>query len=358
MIDFNPFEEAKREAEARNSGGGGNIVRFKLDDGETKTLRFLNGLVDYDVISHSCGANLIELRSADVEAARAAGQPVLCPACGQPLSEGDFQYKRPSMLAADVYSFIETVNGRRTFLSLDSSLNAKGGLVPNNNGEPMYHHPDVAKQKGDKGFRRPGLRGYAVAVEREVAYEEVMVNGIPTRKAVGVVDKMVQGDDGKEHPSIVMVDMPFRNFWMKVGAALGDNGYSTSICYYDWTISRTGSRLDTNYDIRAINLEAPTVVDMRQYEEWMPDIRHFLEAIGNPEYFAKNGIPVAGYVPQTQDGAVAQAQAQPQPVAQGYPAQQMPPQPPMGVPQGMAPQGIPQEVQQAATVPWDSVMGR
>lgn len=354
MINFNPFEEAKREAESRTGNGGGNMVRFKLDDGETKTLRFLNGLVDYDVVSHSCGANLLEIRATDVEAARAAGQPVLCPACGQPLAESDFQYRRPSMYAADIYSYIECANGRRTFLCLDSELNAKGDLVPNNNGMPLYRHPDVAKQRGDKGFRKPSLRGYAVAVEREVAYETVSVNGIPTRKAVGVVDKMVQGEDGKEHPSIVLVDMPFRSFWMKIGNSFGDNSYATSICYYDWTITRTGKAIDTNYDIRAINLDSPSVVDMRQYEEWIPDVQGFLKAIGNPEYFVKNGIPVDGYIPQTQDGAVAQAQQAPQQASmpsQGYPVQQAP------MAQGM-PQGIPQEVQSVATIPWDNVMNR
>ena len=73
MLDFNPFEQARQQSEVQGQGFGGSTSWFGLKDGETKYLRFLNGLVDYVTVSHSCGVTLVDIKKTEFEAAKAAG---------------------------------------------------------------------------------------------------------------------------------------------------------------------------------------------------------------------------------------------------------------------------------------------
>jgi hypothetical protein len=355
-IDFNAFEQARQQADSQNQGfGGGNTDWFNLKDGETKYLRFLNGLVDYVTVSHSCGATLVDIKKSDVEAARAAGQPIICPGCGQPLSDSDIQYERPSIIVADVHRYVLCGADHHNFVCLSSVLNAKQGLVETNpDGTPKWKCPiDNMRANLNKNGKpkRPAMRGYAVAVEREAAYQQVNVNGRITNQLIGMNDTMTVDDNGSEHPKVVLVEMSFVGFWQQIYNALGSNDYSRSICDYDWMVTRVGSGMDTKYLVQMVSPD-PSPVDMRVYEQWMPDVMGFVKGIGTPAYYVKQGIGVEGYVNEAAQQQAPQSAPQgfvpqQQPTQQQYPQQAAAPQPQFG----QQPVGAP-------AISWDKFNGR
>ena len=374
MLDFNPFEQARQQSEVQGQGFGGSTSWFGLKDGETKYLRFLNGLVDYVTVSHSCGVTLVDIKKTEFEAAKAAGKQISCPGCGQPISDADVQYERPGVIVADMHRWVLCGTERRNFVCLDSMLNARQGLIDTNqDGTPKWKCPidNMPSNLGKNGKpKRPSMRGLASAVERQAQYQQVNVNGRMTNQLIGMQDVMVTDDNGDTHANVVAVEMSFSGFWQQIYSALGSSDYSRSICDYDWMVTRMGSGMDTKYTVQMVSPD-PSPVDMREYEQWMPDMRGFASGMGNPAWYVKQGIAVEGYVNEA-----AQREA-PQAVPQGYvpqtqqPVYQQPQQPaynPQPVYQQAAPQAVPQAApqqyqqpyQQPATpaISWDRYNGR
>ena len=347
---------AKQRAEQQQ--GGGNAVFFSLKEGERAHLRFLTGMVDSHVISHSCGLNLYDFPTRKWDDIVTAGQQPLCPNCNQPLTEADIQFDRSEHMIADLHNYFPTseADKRASFVCLASEVNASRGWVPADpNGNPLYQCPACSctfnRNKDTGQPKKPTMRLYGIAVVRDVVYSQQMVNGVMVKTATDVRDVMVE-ENGQVHPKIVVVQMSWTNFWSKLASF--DSSYEQSICMYDWSIIRSGSGLSTSYDIqRASN--TPSVVDPRQYEEWMPDIAKLLQGQGNPSYYVKKGYQVPGYVPpeQAQQNAAGTAQAAIQNAAMGVPQQQyQQPMQPAQQYQGGIPQAAPmQETPQPQPMP-------
>ena len=298
ILDMSPFEMAKKDYEQKG-GGSGKTKWFSLGDGESKIIRILNGLVPYVAVGHSCTDMIYDLKASDVEAARAAGRPVVCPNCGQPLGEQDFLFERPPVLSADEHRYFLTPSGQhRSFVCLSSKSNATMGIIPTDQtGSPLHQcpvcsHPNNRNAKG--ASKRPSFRLFAVAVEREAETQNVKQNGFVTPMVTGVKDKI---DPETGEPSVVIVDMGFKAFWQKIDMLMGSPDYSMSISYFDFKVTRYGSGLDTTYDVVRVGDGTPTKCDIRQYESIMPDIKGFLQAIGNPQYYVDNGFAVPGFTP-------------------------------------------------------------
>ena len=352
-INMSAVELAKQRAERQ---GGGNASFFSLKDGEKTYLRFLTGMVDSYVVNHSCGLTMFDFRKKTWDEYVAAGQRPLCPACGQPLQDSDIQYERSEHLAVDLHNYFPTSESgqRASFVCLSSETNALQGFVPaTEDGKPMYQCPvctcthNINKQTGNP--RRPSLKLYGIAVERDVVVEQKMVDGMMRPVPTSVQDVMVE-EDGKVHPKLVIVQGSWNNFWQRLDSFSPD--YMQSICSFDWSVVRSGTGMDTKYDLQQVSSE-PTVVDMRDYAEWMPDVKGIISAQGNPEYYVKKGYQVPGYVPQqqAQQNAAGTAAAAIQNAAAGVPQQQVAPAY-SGVPQRAIPmaqpvqQGIPQAMPQ------------
>lgn len=301
MSDFNPFARMQ-ELSQQNSGNRSNMQFFNIKAGERTTLRFLNGLTTYVIVQHkACGAQPVEIEKAAWDEAIAAGQPLTCPSCGQPLAASDILYERPALILAAVHSYIpDPTSGRpMEFVCLSNPDNAKQGLVPTDDaGNPLYTCPidNAPCNKNERGSqKRAGERGFALAIERECQMDQM---GNITR----VADKMVTEDDGTTHPRIVLVEQGYKNFWSKLYAALSRWGFAKSICSYDWDVQRLGAGTATDYNLMMLTgVDAPSYVDMNQYAKWMPDLKRFVSAKGSPSYYASHGYPVPGYVaPQKQ----------------------------------------------------------
>ena len=341
-LNMSAVEMARQRAEQQ--GGGGNLNFFKLDEGQKTYLRFLTGMVDYKVVSHSCGLNMYDYRKEKWDEESAAGAQHLCPNCGQPLTDENVMYDRPEPLLADLHNYFPTsdVNKHASFVCLASETNAAVGIVPaDENGHPKYQCPACAcqhnKRKEDGKPKRPTLRMYGIAVERQVEMGQEMVNGIMTPVVKGVSDVMVE-EDGKKHPRIVIVQMSWNNFWQKLSNF--DNSYENSICLYDWAVQRNGSGLNTSYDLQPVNQGAPNIVDMREYAEWIPDVKKLLSSQGDPKYYVQKGYQVIGYVPEGAPAQNAAGTAQAALQNAGMPVQQAAP----------AYNGVPQQAQQAIPV--------
>ena len=353
--NMSAVELAKQRAE-QSGGNGGNATFFSLQEGEKKYLRFLTGMVDYHVVSHSCGLNLFDYKKGTWDELLAMGQQPLCPNCGQPLSDSDIQYERNEHAIADLHNYFPTGDGsgnRTTLVCLASPVNASRGWIPvNDAGEPMYQCPACSAQcnRNKQGQpKKPSMKLYGIAVEREVVMGTEMVNGMMVPVVKSVQDVMVEDDAGNPHPKVVVVQMSWGNFWQKLSTF--DPSYEQSICSYDWAVQRIGSGLNTDYDLQRID-NMPSIVDARQYADWMPDVPAIVKAQGSPEYYAKKGYQVSGYVPQgTLPNAAGTAQAALQNAAMGvaqqpvvqYQQQPIPQAQPM---QGMGvPQPMPQQAQ-------------
>ena len=290
-LNFSVFEAAKQRAQ--ESAGGGDLNFFNLKDGESKTIRFLDGLKDTVVVSHSCGLEMLDIDARDWQAAKDSGTPYLCPMCGQPLSDDDVLYERPSVIAADMHNYVMCGDGNRgKFVCLGSKLNADMGIIPtDDNGMPLHEcpvcsHPSNRNKQGNP--KRPVTRILALAVEMEVMYEQRNVNGRIQQVPAGIRD--VVTDEGA--PKIVMVDFGYNNFWSVVEAAVGGiNG--EAITDYIWRVTRIGEGTSTKYDVQRVNSE-PQPVDRRLYEDGMPDLKRYLSSMASVDRFAEKGFPVGG----------------------------------------------------------------
>lgn len=363
MMNMNPIEMAKQIAAKQGGFTGGGSSFFSLKDGESKVLRFLAAMEPTYVVSHSCGASLMDMRQESWEAAENAGQPILCPQCGQPLTRENIDYERPMIEGVHMHRFVSTSdpNVKGNFACLGSRENAMLGIIETNqDGSPRYQcpicsHPSNLNKQGNP--KMPSFRLYGIAVERDVKQEFQMINGIKTPVTIGVQDVYETDEDGKTHPKVVIVEMGWKGFWSKVAAYQFD-----SICYYDWRVTRMGERLDTTYEVVPMNTEQPNVVDMRAYEEWMPDTRGLINGLASPSYYEKKGWAVPGYVAPEEGGAASVAQAV---VNQAYAPQPAQPQVQQGyAPQPAAPMPMPAATPMPMPVPaggmsgWDAVAGQ
>ena len=336
-LNLDPIAIAMQQSQRT---GGASSSFFSIAENETKFLRFLTSLQPTKVVSHSCGANLIDIEVKKWDEAISAGQPMLCPQCGQPLSESDIVAERPGVEGVYMHRFVQTSDPQKkaNFTCLGNNENALFGYVPSNGGVPTYQcpicaHPSNLNDKGQP--KKPSYRLLGIAIEREIEQEVQNINGIPTPVMKGAKDVIIKGEDGVEHPSIVIVDMSWSIFWQQIATRFQDG---QSITYYDWRITRTGSSLSTSYTCDPINIESPSPTDIRQYLQYMPDIKERLQYTGKPEYYVENGWQVAGFIPQA-DTAPAQAVANIQQAA-------APVQPVQAVP--VQPQPAP-----GGAIPWD-----
>lgn len=366
MINMSPIEVAKQIAAKQGGFSGGGSTFFSLQDGESKVVRFLAAMEPTYIVSHACGANMIDVSANAWETAENAGQAMPCPQCGQPLTKDDIICERPMIEGVHMHRFVATSdpNAKSNFACLESPENAMFGIIDTNaDGTPRYHcpicsHPSNLNKQGQP--KKPSYRLYGIAVERDVKQEFQMINGIRTPVTVGVQDVYDTDDEGRTHPKVVIVEMGWKGFWSKVATYGFD-----SICYYDWRVTRMGSGLDTTYEVVPMNTEQPNVVDMKQYEEWMPDVRGLLTGLASPAYYEKKGWAVPGYVaPKDEATPASTAQAAVAAVAGAYapqpaapaPAPQ-PAQPYAPVPQG-APSPVPITVPAGGMNGWDAVAGQ
>lgn len=327
---FNAFAAAKQKAQESAAGGGG-INFFNLKDGESKTVRFLDGLKPTVVVSHSCGLEMLDIDAAQWHASKDSGTPYLCPNCGQPLTDDDVLYERPSVFVAEMHNYVACADGNRgKFVCLGSKLNADMGIIPtDNDGFPLHEcpvcsHPSNRNSKGNP--KRPVTRIMALAVEMEVTYEQRQVNGRVQQVPAGVVD--VIDDDGK--PRIVLIDMGYNNFWSGIEAAVGGMD-GEAITDYIWRITRIGGGTDTKYDAQKVNPTNPMGVDRRIYEaNGLPSIKDYLASMGKPERYAEKGFPVAGTQQPSQQTPVYNNYGGTN-SAQTFGANRYPAQPPAGI---------------------------
>lgn len=313
---------AKQRAEQQ--GGGSNASFFGLKEGEKKCLRFLTGMIDSYVVSHNCGLQMYDFSKETWSELESAGQQPLCPNCNNPLAKDDILFERHEHQVADIHNYFPTseADKRATFVCLASPVNAGRHLVPtDDNGNPLYQCPACScsfnKNKETGQPKKPTMRLYGIAIERDVVMSNEMVNGVMTPVVKGVRDVIVEDEGGKSHPKLVIVQMGWNNFWSKLAAF--DSSYQQSICLYDWYITRIGSGLQTTYDVQRVS-NSPTIVDPRQYEEWMPDVDAIIKNQGNPSYYVKRGYQVPGYVAdEAPQNAAGTAQAAIQNAAMGVP---------------------------------------
>ena len=327
--NMSAFDVAVQRAERQ----GGNASFFSLKDGETKTLRFLTPLDDCYAIEHSCGLKA-DIHKREYDGAIEAGATFPCPNCGQPVTSEHILYERKGVIGADSHNFMPCPaepDKKASFICLASQTNADFNNVPKNEmGAPAYQCPvcssaaNINKQTGQP--RKPAYRLYGIAVEREVVMGSELIDGMMTPVAKDAKDMMVD-----DHPKVVIVEMSYSAFWNNLHKF--DPSHTQSICNYDWRITRTGAGLNTDYSFQAVG--NPSIVDVRAYEEWIPDVHALIKGRGTPEYYAKKGYAVPGYTPQAQEGAAAVSQAQAtlnqvaqppmQQVAQAQPAQPVQP---------------------------------
>lgn len=374
MVTMSAIEIARQRAE-QQQGGGGNAVFFSLKEGESKILRFLNGLAPTYIVSHKCGLSMVDIQVKHFDEAASAGTQVLCPACGEPLAATDIIGSRHDVYVADVHNYFPTseADKRTSFMCLASPTNASRGYVPATEaGDPLYACPacacqyNISKQTGKP--KMPAMRLYGVAVEREGILANEVRNGVPTPVLKDIKD-VYEEIDGVMQPKLVIVNMGWKNFWSKLSN--WDQTAERSICNYDWKISRVGSGLDTAYDIQCLNDAMPTVTDMSVYEQFMPDIESMLRGMGTPEFYHKKGYSVPGYVPKQAEGQTAgavamqnmaqQVQQMPQ-AAPVYQASDTPMQNPVApqphqIPTAI-PQAVPQQIQTGVGNDWSVVQNQ
>lgn len=306
MLNFNAFDAAKQKVSQQGTGGGfgPSVNWFSLADGETKVIRFLMSSLREDVV------------------------------------------------VAEMHRFVSVMgqNGmtHRNFVCMSSVFNAQCGLVPNEGGNPIYQCPidNASFNRTQKGApRRPTMRGFGLAIEREVVRSETQVlpNGYQLQVPVEVRDVLVIDEDGTQHPKVVMVDMSFQGFWAKVDAAM-QGVTANELSDIDWQVSRTGSGTNTTYSVQPLPA-APSPISVNAYSEWMVDVHEYVSRLGQPQYYVNYGFNVAGYVPPAQDSP-----QQPQP---SQPQIQPQPQQPQ---QFRQPVGIPSNIANGA-VKWDNIAG-
>lgn len=296
MLNYNPIEMAKQQS---NSGNYTKSAYFKVGDGETKIIRLLTGFSKTYIVGHKCGVQNLDFDKEEFDRAMQLGQPIACPVCGEPLTAQDIIGERPMIEGAYIHGFVQTSDPQKkaNFVCLSHKGNIAGEFIENIGGEPKYDCP-VCHMVDTKGKElRPSLKLYGIAVERKPIYDTKTVNGIPVKQIVGTEDIMVADDDGNMHPSVVVVNLPYKSFW----SVLYDFQQRSGLLpvYFDWEISRVGSGLETVYTVRPLRQDEPEPISLEPYRELLPDIRGMLCGMGKPEYYTKNGIAVQGYVPES-----------------------------------------------------------
>ena len=139
--------------------------------------------------------------------------------------------------------------------------------------------------------------GYAIAVLREPAYDEV--DG--QRKLVGykdVVTTYETSEGTKKKPTVGIVSQAMRNFWSPIGLIAERYG---SLKDRDIEIVRQGQTTDTQYMPFALDPKPIENIDER-YAKFLPDLEAFLNRIGSLEYY---DAQLRGIKPEKKDTPVA-----------------------------------------------------
>lgn len=343
------FQYAKKMAEQQ--GGGNGVKFFQIDPDSSKAVRFLWNFDETYVVSHGCGLANADFLKAQVDEAVAAGTPIMCPVCGQPLPPESFSTVRGAVICASEHRFVAGSDGKNhNFLCLQDRPNVQYGLVELNpeTGQP-YDCP-ICNGGGDKS--KPSLRIMGLCVERNVVMEKTNNFGRVESRIVGVED--VLDEDGK--PKVSLIDMSYGAFWKNIEAALSRPNSTGVLTDYDWYIQRMGKGLNTRYDVSLVgDITKPTPLDPTPYEGCMPDVKGYLRAIGSMKWYEEKYLgaaqqPQQPAYAQPQQGYMAQRGYAPAAPA-GYPAQ--PAYNPYAAPAPMPAPAQPSE----DDVPWD-VMGR
>lgn len=306
MLNFDPIAYANQHSQ--RGDGGRRISYLRLKDGDTVTLRFLSAMRESVIVRCKCGNAFYE-----VTKDRWDGDPAshVCPACHSQLDDSCVIGTRPALLPVHVHKYVTCADGsKKSFVCLSSALNAGIGVVPaDSDRRPVYQCPICSDPNnvGDNGRpRKAAMRAYGLAVVRTVRTERAYNNGVPFDRIIGIEDEMTTDEQGT-HPNVVMVEMPWNSFWKKLDKF---PGYDPSICYFDWRITRTGSGLDTSYDVQALqDPQHAAEFDPSPYEPYMTDLLAYLKAMGDPKRYQNAGFIVPGLDPTQTSQAVPQQSA-------------------------------------------------
>ena len=371
---------------------------LRLRNGESKFIRFISDTTESVAVQcPNCGEQQ--------DRAKALLANSTCSRCGTPLKDAYTFFQRPKIEYVRMHTFVPTSNPdipRTSMVCIGDRENVAFGLIEGNqNGYSKYRCPvcedprnTVQRDDGRTYQRRASLRGYALAVERNIdVAEEYDPNGNPVKVKRYASDVVIDNPDGSKRPNIFIVDMP-KSFWEQI-----DDGsvYTRSITEYDLMITRVGDGLDTKYIVEKVG--APEKWDESTYLPFCPDLHKMLSAMGSfkryqrmgfePEVYGSQGYQMPQAAPVASQGYGNPPQAPyAQQSGQGYgnggysaPAPQQAPQgygapaqgygAPQAAPQGYAPQqtapsnygqqpqgyGSVQPMQQPeGAIPWSSVI--
>ena len=322
-VDFDQLSPMERAMQSPPSWGSNDgFSFFNIKDGESKYVRFLYGPYPVVVVSHKCGLPLTEIRQRDWDAQTDAGQPHLCPMCGDPLSENDVAYHRPAIPTAMVHRYQQVADQnnsdkRSNFVCLSHSENVKAGLVISADC-PICHGRD------DNKDTRARERYYCPLLERDIQFGGMMYpDGVTRHGALAIPTDVLENGI----PKIAVWDGGFHKSIYET--VLTAAGLPENWCLYDYKVTRTGKGIDTVYTIQRIDIlgeqgTTAIAIDLRNYEQYMPDIQGYLKNIGTHQFYASKGYPVAGYVPPPATPSTATTQFAQQVQQMGLPQQPVP----------------------------------
>lgn len=300
MLNMSPLEIVRQCQESDGEGQSSKTPFFKIANGERKFVRFLSAAVPTVTVKCAkCGALYDQAESVFSEN-RA------CMSCGEQIGDDGIVAHRPGVEFARFHKMVDAPSGsgKYSFVCLEDSDNVRLGLVQagSQSNFGMYRCPVCSSPSNfrDGKRRRASMRAIAYAVERDVVIEKKFDSQTnQPRMVVTHAEDVIE--DG--HPKVVIVDMPKKTFWDHV---LGADCMTMCISCYDWSVSRTGTGIDTVYSVQ--NLGNYEAYDVTQYEAYMGDLHDMLKRQADPERYARAGFNVVGYAPKQQAPSAPQAQ--------------------------------------------------
>ena len=289
--------ESFMENSIKNGSSGGNSFNnerkyefFSLEDGETKTYRFVTGFDEMLVFDCDCGVKGYEVPYNDFVEASQSGAPIKCPKCGKVLTEDTAVAKRPQ------------------------GFNVKRHWAPGEGGKQKAFTckgvgcPICAIKEGtsQKFPARDKVVMYAIEVEvqRDSTIDD---NGMPHRVISGIKNATMENGGIK----FIQFERSPR-FDSPIYALYADDKRCD---HYLFNITRTGTGTNTTYTVDRVSGD-PCPDAYANYgaelEAIISDTQRLYTSTSSDEFYAKNGYSV-NTAPQVEEtGAVSWEQAKTQ----------------------------------------------